>query len=416
MADWRKELQPASFRGVPFEVLNESSPFGRRVQVHEFVQRDTPYAEDLGRVTRTFSVTGFVGGDACFVRRDALLAVLDEPGLGELILPAWGALQVTALPGNVSHARDEGGLVRFDLQFVESGEKGYPIATPATDAQMGMSADDVLDAGSNWFSDAMAQVDAARVNIAAMTGSVAAAYGQVTSTIGSITSTVANAAALVDMVLNAPGNLLSAVRSGVDSVRGSLQSVDPSAALANLRSAASGCRRMGSVNPAGGAHTVAAVQAVQELVRHAQLAVALEAGAQVPAQRQAVPADVATPVWQQAVQPVERPQVLYQADVLAGRDVLDAALWDALQGGGGRPPVAVFNALQQARTTARRHMAQAASASVPLVVVTPGAVMPTLVLAYRQWGDATRAPEIAQRNRIAHPGFVPPKQLQVARE
>lgn len=65
MSDWRKQLQPASWRGVSFEVLTESSPFGRRVQVHEFVQRDKPYAEDLGRVTRTFSVTGFVGGDDC---------------------------------------------------------------------------------------------------------------------------------------------------------------------------------------------------------------------------------------------------------------------------------------------------------------------------------------------------------------
>lgn len=416
MANWREQLQPASFRGVPFETFSDSSPVGRRVQIHEFVQRDKPYVEDLGRGVRIFTVPGFVGGNDCLVKRDALMAALDEPGAGELILPYWGAMQATALPGEVRHARDEGGLVRFELQFVESGDKGYPIATPATDAQMGMSADDVLDAGTDWFADAMAQVDAARVNIAAMTGSVAAAYGQVTSTIGTITSTVASAAALVDMVLNAPANLLSAVRAGVGSVRNSLQSLDPSGALANLRSAAGGSRRMGSVNPAGGAHTVAAVQAVQELVRHAQLAVALEAGGQLPAQRPAAAVDVATPVWQQAIQPVERPPVLYQADVLAGREVLDAALWDALQGGAGRPPVAVFNALQQARTTARRHMAQAASASVPLVVVVPGAVLPALVLAHRQWGDATRAPEITQRNRIAHPGFVPPQQLQVARE
>lgn len=416
MANWREQLQPASWRGVPFEVLNESSPFGRRVQVHEFVQRDQPYAEDLGRVVRTFSVTGFVGGDDCLVKRDTLLAALDEPGLGELILPAWGAFQATALPGTVQHARDEGGLVRFDLQFVESGDKGYPIATPATDAQMGMAADDVLDAGSDWFTDAMAQVDAARVNIAAMTSSVAAAYSQVTSTIGTITSTVASAAALVNMVLNAPANFVSALRAGVGSVRSSLQSLDPSAALANLRSAAGGSRRMGSVNPAGGTHTVAAVQAVQELVRHAQLAVALEAGGQLPAQRPAAVADVATPVWQQAQQPVERPEVLYQADVLAGRDVLDVALWDAQLGGAGRPPMAVFTALQTARTTARRHMAQAASASVPLVVVAPAAVLPALVLAHKQWGDATRASEITQRNRIAHPGFVPPQPLQLARD
>ena len=52
MGSWRDSLQAASFRGVPFEVMADSVPVGRRVQVHEFVQRDTPYAEDLGRATR----------------------------------------------------------------------------------------------------------------------------------------------------------------------------------------------------------------------------------------------------------------------------------------------------------------------------------------------------------------------------
>lgn len=82
MGSWRDSLQAASFRGVPFEVMADSVPVGRRVQVHEFVQRDTPYAEDLGRATRPFAVKAFVCGDDCLALRDALLAVLDEPGPG----------------------------------------------------------------------------------------------------------------------------------------------------------------------------------------------------------------------------------------------------------------------------------------------------------------------------------------------
>lgn len=416
MSDWRKQLQPASFKGVSFEVLSESSPFGRRIQVHEFVQRDKPFCEDLGRITRRFAVSAFLAGDDCLDKRDALLAAIDEVGGGELVLPSWGAMQATALPGSVSHSRAEGGVVWIELEFVESGDKGYPIATPATGAQLSESADGVMDAGSNWFTDAMATVDMARVNIAAMTSSVAGAYALVTGTIGTITRTVGSAAALVNMVLNAPASFVLALRAGVGGVRGSLQGVDPSMAMDALRSALRGTSSMGRVNPAGGADTVAAVMLVQELVRHVQLTVALDAAAQLPADVAANNVTVVPAVWQQADQPLQRPEVLFQPDVLAVRDLLEAALWDALQGGNGRPPLAVLNALQDARVRARRHLAQVASSAVPLIVMTPPTVLPALVLAHRQWGDATRAAEIVQRNRLVHPGFVPPQPLQVARK
>ena len=39
--------------------------------------------------------------------------------------------------------------------------------------------------------------------------------------------------------------------------------------------------------------------------------------------------------------------------------------------------------------------------------------MPALVLAYDLYEDAARADEIATRNRINHPGFLPPIPLQV---
>ncbi len=415
MSDWRKQLQPASFKGVPFEVLSDSSTFGRRIQVHEFVQRDKPFCEDLGRVTRHFSVNAFFGGDDCLDQRDAFLAAIDEDPTGELILPAWGAMQATAMPGSVDHSREDGGVVWISLEFVESGDKGYPVATPATDAQLSDAAGSVLDEGSNWFEDAMAGVNAARVNIAAAIGSVQAAYGLVTGTIGTITRTVASAADLVNMVLNAPANFVLALRAGVGSVRNSLQGIEPQGALDSLRSAVRGTSSMGYVNPAGGADTQKLVMAVNELVRHAQLTVALEAAAQLPPDA-LVPLMPATPsVWQQASQPVQRAEVLYQADVLAARAALEAALWEALQGGGGRPPMAMLNALQDARTKARRHLAAVASSAVPLITVTPPAVQPALVLAYRQWGDATRVAEIVQRNQVPHPGFVSPQPLQVAR-
>ncbi len=40
---WKDRLQDASFRGVPFKVEEESAGTGRRVETHEYPNRDKPW-------------------------------------------------------------------------------------------------------------------------------------------------------------------------------------------------------------------------------------------------------------------------------------------------------------------------------------------------------------------------------------
>lgn len=42
---WKDRLQDASFRGVPFKVEEESAGTGRRVETHEYPNRDKPYTD-----------------------------------------------------------------------------------------------------------------------------------------------------------------------------------------------------------------------------------------------------------------------------------------------------------------------------------------------------------------------------------
>ncbi|EFB2151015.1 DUF4113 domain-containing protein [Escherichia coli] len=42
---WKDRLQDASFRGVPFKVEEESAGTGRRVETHEYPNRDKPYIQ-----------------------------------------------------------------------------------------------------------------------------------------------------------------------------------------------------------------------------------------------------------------------------------------------------------------------------------------------------------------------------------
>ncbi|EPY2517038.1 DNA circularization N-terminal domain-containing protein [Escherichia coli] len=76
---WRDRLQDASFRGVPFKVEEESAGTGRRVETHEYPNRDKPYTEDLGKITFRPSITAYVVGDDCFDQRDRLIDCAAEP-------------------------------------------------------------------------------------------------------------------------------------------------------------------------------------------------------------------------------------------------------------------------------------------------------------------------------------------------
>ncbi len=142
---WKDRLQDASFRGVPFKVEEESAGIGRRVETHEYPNRDKPYTEDLGKITFRPSITAYVVGDDCFDQRDRLIDALNKPGPGTLVHPTYGELKV-CVDGEVrvSTSKSEGRIVRFDLKFVEAGELSYPTSGAAT-AQTLMSSCSALD-------------------------------------------------------------------------------------------------------------------------------------------------------------------------------------------------------------------------------------------------------------------------------
>ena len=419
MGSWRDSLQAASFRGVPFEVMADSVPVGRRVQVHEFVQRDIPYAEDLGRATRPFAVKAFVCGDDCLAMRDALLAVLDEPGPGELILPAWGAVQAACTKADVSHAREEGRVVRFDLEFVECGAGDQPTAEVATAAQLMDAAGGVQDVMDAWFGRVSGALSQSGISLGALQSGLSQSFDLLTGLAGGpdrLLAMVGSVKDLANMVLGAPAGLLGTIRTLVDFAGMDWLDAATADALAAVTRSA---RVAASVKPAGvtgGAAVSTLVDAVQDTLRGAHLVAGMQAAAQLPVIRPAQALQTVPDVWQQARQPLARPDALYLPDVLAARTALDDSLWLMQRCSNGRPPVDVFAALQHARAAARRHMAQAAAVSVPMITITPIAVQPALVLAYRQWGDATRAQELVARNRVVHPGFVPQRPLHVARD
>lgn len=415
MSTWREQLQPASFRGVPFEVESEGGPAGRKTQRHEFVQRDKPFVEDLGRKTREVKMVGFVGGDDCLQKRDALLAALDTPGPGELIHPWFGRLTVTADDGcDYSHDRREGGMVRFNLVFVEGGDKGFPAGTPNTGRQLLKAKTGLLDVAKDKFGQAMAGVNAGRAKVTALQGALLAPYNAAQMHFGEAVRAVGGVTGFVDKLVATPAGfvgLFSSLNGSVGSAGGSFSGF--AASLQSLLGKSQSAKSLsGGYAYAGDSTTGQVAQAGQRLVRDALLVQIADEAAAVPALPAPPPLPAVPSLDQQVAQPVERAEVPVVDDVLGVRAAVNEAFWSAALDADHEQ----FEQLEAVRKAVYRHLTAVAAAGVRLVEVTPRSAEPALVLAYRRFGDASRAGEIVTRNRIRHPGFVPPAPLQVAQE
>jgi prophage DNA circulation protein len=130
---WRDALLPASFRGAFFHVEAGSREGGRRIVMHEFPKRNTPYAEDMGRKAVTFTVRAyciaypFDTQRTLYQRdyrrpRDILLNALEQEGAGILQLPLLPAMKVVVMQFRLTEEEKTGGYCIFDISFGEAGQ------------------------------------------------------------------------------------------------------------------------------------------------------------------------------------------------------------------------------------------------------------------------------------------------------
>lgn len=126
MASWLDDLRPASFRGVSFKIDSHQFTGGRRVTFHEFPDRNTPYAEDIGRVGNTFRVEGYLLGDNIAEQKRKMIAAVEALGPGELVHPYLGTKQVQCGPFSIEESRGQGRITKITFQFYEAGDNRYP--------------------------------------------------------------------------------------------------------------------------------------------------------------------------------------------------------------------------------------------------------------------------------------------------
>lgn len=426
MATWRDRLQPASFRGVPFDVDADSIGVGRRTQTHEYVNRDEPYVEDLGRATREPGLTGFLVGDDCFEQADKLIEAFEAEGPGELVHPWLGRMKVSIV-GKATFKRDrrEGGVIRFDASYVEAGELKFPATTVNTSQQVGTAADSLATASKSNFATLLDKVNTARVSVAAYSQTASKLYTAVSSQFEPFASLFTDAADFASQVVNAPSYVVGELFSTLDAMTYSFSGTG--SALSAITSVFSSLRDSGSASTAQGTDAAGLQSATVQVVQDALLVSAMrniatvtvpvvsdtsQSGPTDPVSVPAVGSQTGTSEVEydeagDVIVPIDTPVV---DDVLAARDDANETIWDmGLDASYDR-----FQALTAARQAIVRHLNEIARSGVRIVTIEPVEPTAALVLAYQRYGDATRADEIVTRNRVSNPGFVPAGEIKVA--
>lgn len=414
-----EQLQPASFRGVPFEVEASGITVGRRTVVHEYPQRDRPYVEDMGRATRNITLQCFVVGSDYLEQAQALMHELEEPGPGTLIHPWLGEMEVTIT--SVSELQfDQGlGVASVTITATEAGDLELPAVTADEDTEALEAADAVEKSAVDKFCE---DFDLSTINDwidSALEGSLLDALNFVSAgDLGKLFDYAEGVANLADkaMALLSTDPKIFATRlagalglsrwaTTVSAWRGVAKSLKNLCRHDKLKARTKAyAERKGEPMSDVTRQVMKSQAAIETLVR--QLLIAQMVGVSTLV---ATSKDVSSPNGEEDTRTTTRSY----DEIVELRDELCQVLDDELL---MEENDEMYQVLDEARTAIFDVLTHKADALQHVVIVKPDDVFPAVVLAYDYHDDADRDLEIARRNGVEHEGFCPASELRVLSE
>ncbi|MDL4912581.1 MAG: DNA circularization N-terminal domain-containing protein [Enterobacterales bacterium endosymbiont of Blomia tropicalis] len=431
--DWRDRLRDASFRGVPFSVEDDDASFGRRVQLHEYPNRDKPYTEDLGRAARRLTINAYVIGGDYADQRDRLIAAVETNGPGTLVHPQYGEMQ-GSINGTVkvSHSSAEGRMARISFEFVESGELTFPVA--------GMATAQRLDESGGLFDDAIDSMFSAF----GLSGIPDFIQNDVIADATAMINTVSDAFKMVDSGVSAAMRLLqgdlsvilmppSAANDFVRALQKAWRAGDrlsgDTSDLVTMIKTLSGITLDPGLSPRGTWSTDSG-SVVTQKTQSNLVAAAIRATA-ISTATAAV-----TTLVQPRVSSAQNTATTSDSDIITvthpaldGAQIVSSATpppnWDDLTDIRAALNAAIdqeqlrisddslFQQISTMRTDLNRDISARLAQVERTAQRTPDDVLPALVLAAGWYDDAGRESDILTRNPVRHPGFVPVEPLRV---
>ena len=402
---WRDNYRAATFRGVGFFVATADSSHGRRQAVHETAQRDVPYTEDLGRKSREFGITGYLLGKEYDVAREELIKVCEQAGPGVLVHPYRGELTVVCRGLTVSESSEEGGKCTISMTFLEAGEASYPSATVDSVNAISAKAGEVTEAGKeNFVGDFLTKgypsfvAEAATTQIKGLSDFLSSPEFIVSSDIQAVSDYYDKVKGIGSDAFNliqAPFEFAGQVVDAISSIR----SAFGGSAFGMLMSLYNQYFPSAEDTPSAGTpsrqQVVKNTSAVSALVRQAAISEAAVAAVVTQTTE-----DVSNGGTKTTSEPTKYDS--YEAAIAVRTELADRLDEE----GETTSSDLVYVAVTDLRTVVVQAVPDPEQDLPRLATFSPRQTLPSLLVAYQLYGDASRAEDIVLRNDPRRPGFL----------
>lgn len=388
MTDWTRLLLPASFDGLRFHVEGADVEAGHRVSTTT-IPNGGHILESFGPQARKFEVEAYLTGPACRERAEALLAKAESRHRGVLVLPDSGATLVRLTKAKRSFARDKLGYVAVSLEAVaEPASAGITLSANALEAQIyglaGLAAsalglfasfafrlagqpstvlDAALTAGAQPLGDLMALRDSVRLDPAGR-DATAPAFTAVT-------------VALADLVAD-PAGYGAALGAAAVALA---DAADPATLTETI---------LALGPPAEAAPPQVSQGSALVIAENAGHGVTLVASARALALGEAL----------------ARRSYRDRSEAVTARATATAIFDDALARI-GRPGLDLARELSAMKGVIAELTARREADIAPLITVSAGRPLPSLVWAHALYADPLRAEDLARRAGAFHPSWMP---------
>ncbi|MBI4800437.1 MAG: DNA circularization N-terminal domain-containing protein [Desulfarculus sp.] len=398
---WRTRMQPASFRGAGFLVEGHDGEVGRRLAVHEYPQRDLPYAEDLGRKARVFKITGLVIGPDYMAARDALLAACEQPGPGTLVHPYHGTMEVVCQACTYREETRAGGRASFSFTFMEAGQRNYPAVELDFTAQAAEAGENVRAVAGEVFAQVYQTAGPAWL-AAALTGDFRTALQLVQAVARNMPSILDGSAVnrfLADLEATA-ASVEALVAGGALAVAEALAETVTGLATAGGSAATDGLLDLAAFGAPNASNTHGlGLTAVPATTAHRRAQAANQDALAALTRRLAISGGVEAAL---------AADYLSHEAATARRDSLLANLDQQMLAAGDAGQDDAYQALRGLYvSTNQAFAAKAVGLAHVRHLALPPATRPALVLAYDLYGDLGRTGQIVAMNNLPHPGLPP---------
>jgi prophage DNA circulation protein len=391
--DWRDDLRQASYQGVEFCVSSDEATCGRRTVRHEYIGRDYPYIEDLGKAAREFSVEAIIVGPDYAEKRNKLMRACERPGPGILVHPYYGRVVATLVDiARFEHNKDVGASCSCALRFVRTDPVAIsvPVSDELTETVSAAGrALDAINAGFQKAFDIASQasyvVDAARSKVSAAITAINGIKNQARK-LSQFTQKIGQLTADINTLMLAPGDLVHSIHEVLCFDFGGGNLTNPY----NLQAKLSDFYELSTLFTFGdddGIPAGTAPSTVKEISNQAAIKDLIQTSAVIFAARTVVDINFAS-----------------QNDAVLVRDIVIDKMDSIME---STTDDDLYVSLLSLKSAFVKNIEARAMVLSKLQSYTPIASINSLTLAYQLYGDLSNEQDIIDRNRIQNPAFIP---------